>query len=109
MEQDRSQSQAIKSDILSSNSWNTAVDEERGLVQMMSSYQLEQLVRSLKEVIELQRLAMEAQIDAREKRREAGFKRRDVWTRDAIFMKELQALVAKDRLEGFGELTKLAA
>jgi len=66
------------------------------------------MVRSLKEVIRLQKLAMEAQIDAREKRREAGFKRRDVWTRDAVFMKELQRLVAQERLAEFSELFKLA-
>jgi len=114
MEQDTSQFEAINSGVSSTNNLNTGVgvNEERNLGRSTSSEafgdQLLNMVRSLKEVVKLQKLAMEAQIDAREKRREAGFKRRDVWTRDATFMKELQRLIAKDQLQGFNELAKLA-
>jgi len=111
MEQDLFQSGALKSDMAGIEGSNAAIDNEYTLEQFMSSQvgsQLNKLILSLKEVINLQKIAMEAQIDAREKRREAGFKRRDVWTRDATFMKELQRLIAKDQLKGFSELSQLA-
>jgi hypothetical protein len=66
------------------------------------------LVHALYQITRLQKLAVNAQIDAREKRRKAGFKRRDVWICDANFMKELQKLIAKEHLKGFEKLQKLA-
>ena len=66
------------------------------------------LMHALHQITRLQKQAVNAQIDAREKRRKAGFKRRDVWICDANFMKELQKLIAKEHLKGFEELRKLA-
>jgi len=79
--------------------------QERATVDMP---RLLGLMSELREVSRLQKMVMNTQIDTREKRRQAGFKRRDVWTRDARFMKELQKLMAEEKLKGFEELLVLA-
>lgn len=66
------------------------------------------LRRALKRVIKQHKQTTNSQIDARQKRRQAGFKRRDVSMRDASFMRELQRLIAQQKLSGFEELSKLA-
>lgn len=63
---------------------------------------------ALKRVIKLQRETVRAQIEARQKRRIAGFKRRDVSNCDAALMKEVQKLTAQGKLKGFDELLSLA-
>ena len=65
-------------------------------------------IKSLKKLSRIQSRASDAQIDAREKRRQAGFRRRDVWLKDSLFMIELQRLTARQKLDGFEELLKLA-
>ena len=65
-------------------------------------------LHAVKRIGRLQQHTINAQIDARQKRREIGFKRRDVWDCDANFMKELQSLVGQEKLEGFPSLSKLA-
>jgi hypothetical protein len=70
-----------------------------------------QLMQAMKRMSRLHKQAISAQINARQKRRAAGFKRRDVWICDAAFMKELQVLMAQEKLrdfEGAEGLLKLA-
>lgn len=66
------------------------------------------LLREIPRMKELQWEVVAAQIHARQKMREVGFKRSDVSEADASFMKELQSLQAQGRLHGFEELTRLA-
>ncbi|ESZ94918.1 hypothetical protein SBOR_4710 [Sclerotinia borealis F-4128] len=72
-------------------------------------YRLEELLQEIPRLKELQNEVVEAQILARQKMREVGFKRTDVSWADARFMKELQRLQADGQLEAFGELSRLAA
>lgn len=68
-----------------------------------------ELMDSLQSIAKLQRAATRARIEARQKRREATFKRQDVWIWDAKFMGEIQKLNAQGKLQGFEELSRLAA
>ena len=69
---------------------------------------LTEYMQGLQRVARLQEEAMDAQIDARQKRREAGFKRQDVWICDAEFMRQIQVLGAERRFEGMEDLLKQA-
>jgi hypothetical protein len=69
---------------------------------------LTEYMQGLQRVARLQEEAMNAQIDARQKRREAGFKRQDVWTCDAEFMRQIQVLGAERKFEGMEDLLKQA-
>lgn len=60
-----------------------------------------ELMQAIHRMSRLHKQAISAQIDARQKRRAAGFKRRDVWICDGKFMKELQRLMAEEKLKGF--------
>lgn len=66
------------------------------------------LMQDLNRLSKLQEEASHAQIDARQKRREASFKRQDVWLRDAEFMRCIQELNAQGHFNGFNNLTQLA-
>lgn len=68
-----------------------------------------ELLCALQQISKLQEEAANAQIDARQKMREVGFKRQRVWSSDAAFMRAIQGLAARGRLEGFQELMRLAA
>ena len=68
-----------------------------------------ELAQAVQRIGRLQRHTINAQIDARQKGREVGFKRRDVGVCDANFMKELQSLIGNERLKEFDNLLKLAA
>jgi hypothetical protein len=68
-----------------------------------------ELMDLLQSIAKLQRAATRARIEARQKRREATFKRQDVWIWDAKFMGEIQKLNAQGKLQGFEELSRLAA
>ncbi|KAE8447122.1 hypothetical protein EG329_011106 [Mollisiaceae sp. DMI_Dod_QoI] len=68
-----------------------------------------ELMYSLQSIAKLQRAATRARIEARQKRREASFKRDDVWIWDAKFMGEIQRLNAQGNLRGFEELSRIAA
>jgi hypothetical protein len=65
-------------------------------------------LQAVQRIARLQRHTINTQIDARQKRREIGFKRRDVWDCDADFMKELQSLIGQEKLKEFPKLSKLA-
>lgn len=69
-------------------------------VQVGSS-RFAELMQAMQRIARLHKQTIKAQIDAREKRRAAGFKRRDVWVVDAQFMRELQKLRAEEKLKGF--------
>jgi hypothetical protein len=58
-------------------------------------YRLVGLMQGLQRVARLQEQLTNTQIDFRQKRREAAFKREIVWDRDARFMRELQKLIAQ--------------
>ncbi|KAG4435150.1 hypothetical protein IFR05_009382 [Cadophora sp. M221] len=75
----------------------------------MDGIRFAELVHALQKIARLQREATSAGIDARQKRREAAFKRQEVWIWDAKFMGEVQRLSAEGKLAGLGELLKLAA
>jgi hypothetical protein len=68
---------------------------------------LVELMQSLQRLSRLHEQAVTAQVHDRQKRREVGFKRTDVWVCDAKFMKELQKLSAQGKLKDFEELQKL--
>jgi hypothetical protein len=72
------------------------------------NYRWRELMQGLHHLSKLQEEASHAQIDARQKRREASFKRQDVWLMDAEFMKRVQELNAQGRFEGFEDLLQLA-
>lgn len=87
------------------------VDDEmrmETLVEGMEGLRFAQLMHALQKITRLQREATSARIEARQKRREAGFKRQEVWIWDAKFMGEVQKLSAEGKLAGFEELRKLA-
>jgi hypothetical protein len=67
-----------------------------------------ELMQDLHHISKLQEEASHAQIDARQKKREASFKRQDVWLRDAEFMRHVQKLSAQGRFDGFEDLALLA-
>ncbi|APA05263.1 hypothetical protein sscle_01g000330 [Sclerotinia sclerotiorum 1980 UF-70] len=69
---------------------------------------LEELLQGIPRIKELQWRVVAAQIQARQKMREVGFKRSAVSRADASFMKELQRLKAEGQLEAFDQLTRLA-
>ncbi|KAL5322343.1 hypothetical protein ACEPPN_010316 [Leptodophora sp. 'Broadleaf-Isolate-01'] len=79
------------------------------LVGEMDGLRFAELMHALQKIARLQREATSARIDARQKRREAAFKRQEVWIWDAKFMGEVQRLSAEGKLAGLGELLKLAA
>jgi hypothetical protein len=66
------------------------------------------LMKALQRFSRLQQEAANAQIDARQKMREVGFKRRAVWISDAAFMREVQRRMAQAIPDGFEELMRLA-
>ena len=87
------------------------VDDEmriETLVEGMEGLRFAQLMHALQKITRLQRGATSARIEARQKRREAAFKRQEVWIWDAKFMGEVQKLSAEGKLAGFEELRKLA-
>ncbi|KAH7416790.1 hypothetical protein BKA64DRAFT_277142 [Cadophora sp. MPI-SDFR-AT-0126] len=79
------------------------------LVGEMDGLRFAELMHALKKITRLQREATSARIDARQKRREASFKRQEVWIWDAKFMGEIQKLSGEGKLAEFEELQKLAA
>jgi hypothetical protein len=72
-------------------------------------YRWGELMQEIYHLSRLQEEASNAQIDARQKRREASYKRQDVWLRDAEFMRRVQELNAQGRFEGFDDLARLAS
>jgi hypothetical protein len=72
-------------------------------------YRWGELMQEIYHLSRLQEEAANAQIDARQKRREASYKRQDVWLRDAEFMRRVQELNAQGRFEGFDDLARLAS
>lgn len=78
------------------------------LVGGMEGLHFAQLMHALQKITRLQREATSARVEARQKRREAAFKRQEVWIWDAKFMGEVQKLSAEGKLAGFEELRKLA-
>jgi hypothetical protein len=68
-----------------------------------------ELMQEIHHLSRLQEEASNAQIDARQKRREASFKRQDVWLSDAEFMRLVQELNAQGRFEGLDDLERLAS
>ncbi|PMD40889.1 hypothetical protein L207DRAFT_512321 [Hyaloscypha variabilis F] len=73
------------------------------------NYRWGDLMQDLHQLSKLQEDASHAQIDARQKRREASFKRQDVWLRDDELMRHIQELSAQGRFEGFEDLIQLAS
>ncbi|KAF7863096.1 hypothetical protein EAF04_007179 [Stromatinia cepivora] len=67
-----------------------------------------ELLQGIPQIKELQWRVVAAQIQARQKMREVGFKRSAVSRSDASFMKELQRLQAEGQLEAFEQLSRLA-
>jgi len=65
-------------------------------------------MRGLKAVATFQSEAVDAAIEAREKRREAAIKREQVWLSDAKFMEEIQRLSALGRFSASNELRVLS-
>jgi len=72
-------------------------------------YRWGELMQEIHLLSRLQEEASNAQIHARQKRREASFKRQDVWLRDAEFMRRVQELNAQGQFEGFDDLARLAS
>jgi len=90
-------------------------DVELNIKQLPTSvqqYRLVGLMQGLQRMARLQEQLTNTQIDFRQKRREAAFKREIVWNCDARFMRELQKLIAQGsenlRME-FKKLEQLAA
>lgn len=74
-------------------------------------FRLVGLMQGLQRVSKLQEEVMNTQINFRQKRREAAFKRERVWDCDAKFMRELQQVIAQGRQylpEDFNRLEELA-
>ncbi|KAK0125873.1 hypothetical protein ONS95_007501 [Cadophora gregata] len=74
----------------------------------MDGLRFADLMHALQKISSLQREATSARIEARQKRREAAFKRQEVWIWDGKFMGEIQKLSASGNLAGFEELQRLA-
>lgn len=68
-----------------------------------------ELMQAIQRIAGLQREAARAQVEARQKMREVGFKREEVWICDAAFMREVQRFMAEEPLEKFAELRRLGA
>jgi hypothetical protein len=88
-----------------------AVDEKREGASSSDGgekYRWGGLMQDLNYLSRLQEDASHAQIDARQKRREASFKRQDVWLKDAEFMRHVQELSAQGHFDGFEDLAQLA-
>jgi hypothetical protein len=68
---------------------------------------LVELMQAIQRLIRLQREATSARVSARQKMREATFKRQDVWIWDAKFMGEIQRLTAQGKLADFDELRRI--
>ncbi len=81
-------------------------DQEHGKID---ESRIVELMQNIKRIERLRREAATAQIEARQKRREAAIKRREVWMCDAKFMEEIQHLSAKGELSTDNDLTRLAA
>ena len=60
-----------------------------------------ELLQAIQRLTKLQEEAISFQIDARWKRRAAGFKRREVSTCDAKFGEELQRFMTDEKLKDF--------
>jgi hypothetical protein len=72
------------------------------------NYRWGELMQNLHNLSKLQEDASHAQIDARQKRRQASFKRQEVWLRDAEFMRHVQELSAQGHFNEFKNLAQLA-
>jgi len=59
-------------------------------------------------VIMLQKKTVDGQIDARQRRRQAGFQRQLISKTDDMFMKELRKIIGHQELKGFEDLLRLA-
>jgi hypothetical protein len=70
---------------------------------------LVELMQALQRIARLRREATSASVNARQKKREASFKRQDVWVSDGKLMGEIQRLAAQGKFDGFEELVRLAA
>ncbi|QSZ31372.1 hypothetical protein DSL72_000937 [Monilinia vaccinii-corymbosi] len=68
----------------------------------------ELLLQGIPKLKRLQGEVVSAELQARQKMREVGYKRSAVSQADASFMKELQRLQAEGQLDGFEELSRLA-
>jgi len=84
----------------------TSFKMDRGLMKVDES-RLLNLMQALQRIARLQREATSAQIEARQKRREATLRRQDVWMWDAKLMAELQRLTAEGKLAGLEELLRI--
>ncbi|KAG4427376.1 hypothetical protein IFR05_017140 [Cadophora sp. M221] len=87
----------------------TSLSQDGTSIGEINGLRYAELMHTLQKIARLQRGAACAQVNARQKRREAAFKREEVWTQDAKFMGEIQRLWAEGKLAGLGELPKLAA
>ena len=92
----------------SGTTMNEDIPTKENTVAQSGWTRLLKLLQVVQRLARLQRHAINTQIDAREKRREIGFKRRDVGICDANFMKEVRSLIAQGRLNDFDKLLQLA-
>lgn len=93
-----------------SQALNAGHDSERqkqDTSTIIETSRLLRLMQSLQRVAKLQEQLTNAQIDFRQKRREATFKRENVWDCDAKFMREIQKLMAQGLEDSHGNLIKL--
>ncbi|KAK6580099.1 hypothetical protein PZA11_007121 [Diplocarpon coronariae] len=77
--------------------------------RIIEGARLTDLMQALQRISALQREATGARTENRQKRGEAANKRYDIWVRDAKFIGEVQRLVARGKIVGFGELSPLAS
>ncbi|KAL2064649.1 hypothetical protein VTL71DRAFT_3787 [Oculimacula yallundae] len=80
-----------------------------GIAGEIDHIRLTELMQALQRIAKLQREVAWSQSISQQKVREAAFKRRDVWIRDANFMTEIQRLVAEGKLAGQERLLYLAS
>lgn len=82
--------------------------DKRGIQAERTRSGFAELLQGIPRMKELQWKVVDAQIQAREKMREVGFKRSTVSRADESFMKELQRLQAEGYLKEFEKLSMLA-
>lgn len=76
-------------------------------INFMAPARLSELLYGLQVIAKLQRGTTEAQIESREKRREAMQNREDVWFWDDKLIREIQKLVDEGKLHAFEDLTQV--
>lgn len=90
------------------------MDEDRKRIEPRSTEEgseesrLSDLMQALQRIAKFQNEAALSQVNTRQKMREVGFARRDVWVSDAKFMREVQRILSEKDIEELKALSSLA-